>query len=127
MQLTKTRRRHACEIGIAPLIDVVFLLIIFFMTISQISRVEAENLTLPEASEGTPVELAPQGRLIVNVPDDGRVVIAGETCSPTRLEELLTQARDERGPGNLTALLGERWPGVWSMPFRRRSRRWSST
>ena len=39
MKLTRTKRNHGVTFNITPMIDIVFLLIIFFMTVSQITRV----------------------------------------------------------------------------------------
>jgi len=52
MRLRKTHPRTLPTISIAAMIDVVFLLIIFFMTVSQFSRVHAEQVALPDADKG---------------------------------------------------------------------------
>ncbi len=105
MRLRKVKRTYGCEINIAPLIDVVFLLIIFFMTVSQISRVEVEDLALPEAEKGETPQRAPAGRFIVNVHKDGRIVVAGRTRSITALQGMLGRELEERSPEDLTVLL----------------------
>jgi len=105
MRLRKARRTYGSEINIAPLIDVVFLLIIFFMTVSQFTRVEVEDLTLPEAEKGEkPKKLGP-GRLIVNVRKDGRIVVSGRALSVESLERLLAEELKDRRPEDLTVLL----------------------
>ncbi len=59
-----------------PMIDIVFLLIIFFMTVSQISRVNEEPLELPlTKSQGT--EEQDQTTVTININDNGELVISG--------------------------------------------------
>jgi biopolymer transport protein ExbD len=77
MRLHKAKRRYGAEINMAPLIDVVFLLIIFFMCVSQFTRIEVENLKLPEARAGEEEIPGPSGPVIVNVHEDGRIVYNG--------------------------------------------------
>jgi len=100
VQLHKAKRTYGCEINIAPLIDVVFLLIIFFLTVSHIARVQVEPLELPEAREGKKADPLAGGRLIVNVHKNGRVAIAGETHSLTSIRRLLVEetGREDSGP-----------------------------
>ena len=45
MRLHRAKREYGCQINIAPLIDVVFLLIIFFLTVSHITQVRVEALS----------------------------------------------------------------------------------
>ena len=105
MRLSKRVRPYGAVINIAPLIDIVFLLIIFFMTVSQMTKMEVEEVTLPEAREGKqPVELA-TGRLIINLRKDGRIVMAGQTCSPTILRRILAREVKERGKEELSVLV----------------------
>ena len=47
----KSRQREELDINITPLIDVVFLLLIFFMVSTTFERESEINITLPEASE----------------------------------------------------------------------------
>ena len=48
MRLTKRRRTTSARINMTPMIDIVFLLIIFFMTVSQVTEVNREQLSLPK-------------------------------------------------------------------------------
>ena len=89
MRLAKPRRRYGCEINITPLIDIVFLLIIFSMVVSQFARLQAENVSLPEAYKGKDATSASSARIVVNVTDDGRVMVFGRQQSDASLGELL--------------------------------------
>ena len=48
MRLSKPRKQGQLGISMTPMIDIVFLLIIFFMTVSQITYVNDEPLELPQ-------------------------------------------------------------------------------
>ena len=61
-----------------PLIDVVFLLIIFFLVSSQLARQEANiELELPEASTGSAPPEVESRRITINVRGDGSMSIGG--------------------------------------------------
>jgi biopolymer transport protein ExbD len=70
----RPRRREDVELNITPLIDVVFLLLIFFMVSSTFEKQSQMKITLPEASEkvtneipdSVTVEIDTQGRVFVN-------------------------------------------------------------
>jgi biopolymer transport protein ExbD len=69
------------EIDMTPMIDVTFLLIVFFMVVSDMSALDIAELTLPFASEAavTKVEnIEENPMLIINVIKDGTVKIAGQ-------------------------------------------------
>lgn len=59
---------------LTPMIDIVFLLIIFFITVTQITKVNQEKLPLPsvvQSEDQTPT------RVIINVRENGQIVIDG--------------------------------------------------
>lgn len=69
------------EIDMTPMIDVTFLLIVFFMVVSDMSALDVAELTLPFADQAqvTKVENADENpMLIINVIKDGTVKIAGQ-------------------------------------------------
>jgi biopolymer transport protein ExbD len=71
----KFRRQHRDELGInlTPLIDVVFLLLIFFMVSTTFTRETQLSIDLPEA-EGTPLEtVEEQIEILVNETGNYRV------------------------------------------------------
>ena len=70
------KRRIGLHLNMTPMIDVVFLLIIFFMTVAEFSRIETEEVELPVADEAEIEENAPPGRLVINVNKNGALVVA---------------------------------------------------
>ena len=105
MRLHKAKRTYGCSINIAPLIDVVFLLIIFFMATSQITRVEVEDLALPEAKKAEGRQDMPAGPFVINVHKDGRIVVFGQTISISSLQGVVTNELKVRGVEELTVLV----------------------
>ena len=57
-----------------PMIDIVFLMIIFFIIVSDMTQQDLAELKLPVAEQAVDDE-AEQGRMIINILKDGEVVI----------------------------------------------------
>lgn len=53
--------------NLTPMIDVVFLLVIFFMLVAQISRTQLVELDPPEIADAVSGEIAGESRLVINV------------------------------------------------------------
>lgn len=82
------------SIDLTPIIDMVFLLLIFFLVTTTYHQVEREmQIALPEAESGAPISVALR-ELIVNVATDGSVVVSGRTLTLEELRSLVTQAVD---------------------------------
>lgn len=86
-------QRAPLRFNITPMIDVVFLLIIFFLVASYFVRSEqAREVSLPDASRGNPDDQSAQHRLTITVEKDGRLSIGGQLLSVAtvlrRIEEL---------------------------------------
>ena len=76
-------------IQLAPLVDVLFLLLIFFLLTWNAARNENElDVKIPKASAAKE-KPAPIGDVIVNVKSDGSVVVNRRTLSTPELSELL--------------------------------------
>ena len=71
-----------------PMIDIVFLLIIFFMTVSQVSKTNKENVELPEL-QGS--EDQQPTTLTVNVMQAGELIVSGTPVSLTELKLLASR------------------------------------
>lgn len=69
------------EIDMTPMIDVTFLLIVFFMVVSDMSALDVADLTLPFASEAHSskgIDLEENPTLVVNVLTKGDIQIGGQ-------------------------------------------------
>jgi biopolymer transport protein ExbD len=75
---------------LAPMIDIVFLLLIFFIVTWQFSRSETEmKISVPSSQEGADPKRV-LGEIIVNVRASGEVVVEGQVMSQVRLKEKLS-------------------------------------
>ena len=105
MRLRKRIQLQSYEIGIAPLIDVVFLLIIFFMVVSQFTQMEIEALELPPASQGEQPSDPLDKQIILNVHQDGRIRIASQDYTVDSFENLLQSKLHQLPPEDLHILI----------------------
>ena len=82
------------EFNMTPMIDVTFLLIIFFITSSHLQQQEAQvELDLPSADSGNEPIQSDAPRVTINVLTDGRVMLGSDTAAG---EELTGRIRFER-------------------------------
>ena len=78
--------------NLTPVIDVVFLLLIFFLVATQYNQEEREvDITLPEVAEAQPLSMTSE--IIVNITDDGKYKVATKEYSEAELSSLLSQAK----------------------------------
>lgn len=90
-----TREEDTHGLKIAPLIDIVFLLLIFFLVATTFSEEEKDILiTLAEATEGEDREKSAR-ILVVNVRKSGVIVINQRVRTIDQLEELLVSAKKQ--------------------------------
>lgn len=91
MNFRKQLNQEAPGFQLAPMIDVVFLLLCFFVTSQIFAQWETEiDITLPTASTGEVPERLP-GEVIINVLQSGEVVVNGRTLDAENLEALLAR------------------------------------
>jgi biopolymer transport protein ExbD len=75
---------------LAPMIDIVFLLLIFFIVTWQFSRSETElKISVPSSQEGADPKRV-LGEIIVNVRANGEVVVEGQVMSQDQLKQKLS-------------------------------------
>jgi biopolymer transport protein ExbD len=96
MRLTKHKRSTMTSMDMTPMIDVVFLLLIFFMTVSQVSRVNREQIELPKLA-GTQDQQ--DSSVVVNVDEAGAIVVEGRALTSPQLavwmsDEIARQGND---------------------------------
>ena len=89
MNLRRHTPLHHPGIQLAPLVDVLLLLLIFFLLTWNAARTENElDVKVPKASAAKE-KSAPIGDVVVNVKADGNVVVNRRTLSGPELTELL--------------------------------------
>jgi biopolymer transport protein ExbD len=85
----QTRQLEPAAMQLAPMIDIVFLLLIFFIVTWQFSRSETEmKISVPSSQEGADPKRV-LGEIIVNVKVTGEVVVEGQVMSQTQLKQKL--------------------------------------
>jgi len=80
------------SLSLTPLIDVVFLLLIFFLVATRFEEEERElDVLLPEASEAQPLTSKPR-EMFVNIDDKGRYFVTGRVVTLDQLFPILKAA-----------------------------------
>lgn len=79
------------KLQMTSMIDVVFLLIIFFMCVTEMSKQEIESLVLPQAMKGRDDSKPSSAtdRMIVNIMKDGTYRVMYQTYAKEELKNLL--------------------------------------
>lgn len=78
-------------LSLTPLIDVVFLLLIFFLVASRLSQEDRQlDIALPSAANAVPMTVMPQ-ELVVNVDVQGRLYIDGVGIELPQFEAMIRQ------------------------------------
>lgn len=98
MNFMKNKRSRAPTVQMASLMDIVFLLLCFFVTSSVFSQWETEvAITLPTAKSATIPGRMP-GEIILNLNADGKVSVNGHALSLEEVTKRLTRIA-ENFPG----------------------------
>jgi biopolymer transport protein ExbD len=72
---TGKKQDYEMRMNMTPMIDVVFLLIIFFMIVTDLTQQELEDLVLPRADMAQKDENPPEKRMIININRGGEYVV----------------------------------------------------
>lgn len=76
-------------VQIAPLIDIVFLTLIFFMALSIFNQLESEiSISVPKARESEEIVRSP-GEVIINIMKDGSVIVNQKRLTYENLGKML--------------------------------------
>jgi biopolymer transport protein ExbD len=93
----RRKARENVDIGLAPLIDVVFILLLFFVVTTTFTRETQLKVDLPEAASGTPPEEAQKKQLEVVIDVDGSYSLNGKTLIKHDLNTLMGALAKESG------------------------------
>ena len=104
MAVTVNKGAALDSLSMTPLIDVVFLLLIFFLVATRFAEEEREmNVRLPEASEAMPLTSKPR-ELFVNIDSDGRYFVSAKMVTLGQLLPILKTA-DANNPGRASVII----------------------
>ncbi len=89
------RKQHSIEptpMQLAPLVDVLFLLVIFFAVTSHYAKNEqVMDISVPAADEGQEKETRNVGEIIINIKSAGEIIVNGQQLTE---EELLNKLQN---------------------------------
>ena len=78
-------------VPVAPLIDIVFLTLVFFMVTSVYATLESEvDITLPTADTAV-IDDRAQGEIYINLRDDGRIILNRREVELDELQDILNR------------------------------------
>lgn len=96
MQLRRRRRRFDVDAGILPLINVVFLLLIFFMLAGRLTEAAPFSVVPPVSEQAAAAEAAAPREAAVLVAADGRLALNGAPMGAAALRAALADALARR-------------------------------
>ncbi len=107
MKFGKPAYESEDTIQLAPLIDIVFLTLVFFMTTAVYTSLESEiDIALPTASSAVTSERT-RGEIIINLRNDGQIVLNNRELSIPELQDVLNRVA-ENFPGGAVIVRGDR-------------------
>jgi biopolymer transport protein ExbD len=107
MNFAPTSQEEPESVPLAPLIDIVFLTLVFFMVTSVYSTQESEiDITLPTASTAQPDERM-QGEIFINLRADGQIILNGREVEQDELQGILDRVATYF-PGGSVIIRGDR-------------------
>lgn len=96
MRIPVRQHSRSLQFNITPLIDIVFLLIIFFLVASHFVRNEASvELELPKARRTLTEQEQASRRLIVSVEVDGTLSVGQQSVSIAQIEAMIAEGREQ--------------------------------
>ncbi len=109
MRLPSRSTRGVVGFNMTPMIDVVFLLLIFFMVSRHLARRESRiPVELPVAASGQDDLANPTPRVTLTIKSDGRVLLSGEPFDIENLAERLSAQRGQMGDEMELRIRGDR-------------------
>ncbi|MDZ4860710.1 MAG: biopolymer transporter ExbD [Candidatus Hydrogenedentes bacterium] len=95
------------HLQLAPLIDIVFITLVFFVTTTAYNTLESEvDITLPTASSAASMERT-RGEIFINLRKDGAIVLNNREVTLVELQDILDRVA-ENFPGGAVIIRGDR-------------------
>ncbi|WP_276488950.1 ExbD/TolR family protein [Ectopseudomonas mendocina] len=101
----RRKLRENVEINLASLIDVVFILLLFFVVTTTFTRETQLKVDLPEAASGTPPEQTELKQVEVLIGADGAYSINGKALLESNLSNLMAALQKESAGDNSLPLI----------------------
>lgn len=108
MSVVLKKSRVLDSLSMTPLIDVVFILLIFFLVAARFAQEDRElPVQLPSAMSAVPMTMEPQ-IMIVGIDENGQFVINGKTISIEEVETTIRQAVTDNPVNQTVIIRGDR-------------------
>ncbi|MBD3735934.1 MAG: biopolymer transporter ExbD [Pseudomonas balearica] len=101
----RRKPRENVDIGLAPLIDVVFILLLFFVVTTTFTRETQLKVDLPEAASGTPPQQTEVKQLEVVIDIEGNYSLNGKALLKSDLDALMAALSKESDGDNSLPLI----------------------
>lgn len=107
MLIQAEEANNTISIELTPMIDMVFLLLIFFLVATTFRQEEREmQIALPFAASAAPISSILQD-LIINIDHEGKIVLGGRTLNADELRTVVISAV-EKNPEQKITVRGDR-------------------
>ena len=107
VELEKAKGTTLSSLSLTPLIDIVFLLLIFFLVVSKFEDEERElAVQVPTASEAKPLSSPPQ-QITVNVNQKGEYFVHHKLVSRAALKRILQEAAEKNPASQSVEIRGD--------------------
>ena len=93
MKFTNTRTKSKRIVSLTPLIDVVFILLIFFMLVSNFSKYNAIEVNAPSPSTKRSNDI--EGSLLIRLAENGDIDIAGKPTNMGKVTDIVKKALEK--------------------------------
>ena len=104
MRFSGPKRRSVAPFAMTPMVDVVLLLLIFFMFTSQFSQITRTPLDLPE-EPGEGVEVDDSAAIVLDLDKDGQIFVAAQPVDMDRLVRIVQVEIERRGDVGMVDVL----------------------
>lgn len=107
MRIKRPARDGHGEINLTPIIDMVFLLLIFFLTATKFADIERDvKIRPPTVHDNRPITAIPQ-EIVINIDPMGKIAIGGKEQSLDAVDRLLEMAI-KQNPRQSVVIRGDR-------------------
>ncbi len=107
MRLSTSDTEQDSGPNLTPVIDIVFLLLIFFMVASRLNTQNEKEIKvdLPEVAKAQPLSMTPE--LVINVMDSGTYKISGKPYNYKQLTKIVETAK-QNNPKQIAFIWGDK-------------------
>jgi biopolymer transport protein ExbD len=102
MRFAHAKRDRLLHLDMTPMIDIVFQLLIFFLTTAQMAQMTRTKLELPD-ERGEEEKSQDLAGLVINLDASGMIVVNDATVSLAELEALVADLAVRQGPAGFGA------------------------